>query len=147
MRRWSYKLAGRLRDASLLPDLFERFHAEEGVDKENRSWAASAYFGLVPRAEGRNLIKKLDQAFYQTPLELAAQLFTIGEPLDIASTINLKAFESDRLSRKWLCILCGYAAHDSRTISKRFSDIELVRNLVNDDDTEVIEYSIWTLHR
>jgi hypothetical protein len=147
VRLWSYELAGRLGDTRLLPDLLDRFSAEEGVDEEARSWALSAYFGLAPRVTTRNLIKKLDQAFYQTPLELAAQLFTIGEPLDIAATMDLKAFENDPLSRKWLCILCGYATDDSRTITKRFSDLDLVRNVVNDDDTEVIEYSIWTLHR
>jgi hypothetical protein len=147
VRRWSYKLAGRLRDMRLLPALLECFASEEGVDDENRSWAGSAYLGVAPRRDGRNLIKKLDQQFFQTSLELGAQLFMIGEPLDAVQAMDLRAFETDGLIRKWLCILCGYATDDTRTIAKRFTDLDLVSNLVFDDDPEVIEYSIWTHHR
>jgi hypothetical protein len=147
VRRWAYKLALRLQDDSILPVLLEQFRFEQGVDAENRSWAGAAYFGLAPRVEVRRLVRALDQEFYQTPLELAALLYRRGEPLNFGGAMDLKSFESEALSRKWLCILCGYAMVDARTIDKRFSDLDLARNAVTDTDPEVVEYSIWALHR
>ncbi|MER9618655.1 hypothetical protein [Mesorhizobium sp. M0207] len=80
-----------------------------------------------------------------TSLELAAKLYARGEPA--RDDLNLAGWEREPLARKWLCLLCGYARDNPRTIDQRFADLDLVRNSVGDDDVEVVEYSIWAEHR
>ena len=61
--------------------------------------------------------------------------------------LDLKVWEDQPLARKWLCLLCGYARDNPRTIDQRFGDLDLVRNSVDDSNVEVVEYSIWAEHR
>lgn len=145
VRRWSYKLVANLRDPDLLPLIRERLEHEE--DPENLSWAVSAFFGLAPATERQAFVKKLDQRFRQTALELASLLYFRGEDTDFHPATDLKVFERDPLAQRWLCILCGYSMADTRVITRRYSDLDLVRNLVTHDDQEIVEYSIWAEHR
>jgi hypothetical protein len=147
IRRWSYKLAGRLRDPGLRPLLLEAVSREANVDEENRSWAFSAYVGYASAPERDGLIAKLDDEFYETPLELSARFFSIGEPEPVRTQLGIGHFDKDPLARKWLSLLCGYAATEPRTIHKQFSDLDIVRSSVFDENPENVEYSIWAENR
>lgn len=147
VRRWSYKLAGRLRANSLLPLLREAIDTEAVVDAENRSWALAAYTGYAPVAERKRLIEQLGSEFYQTPLQLASRFFSIGEPEPYRTTLEMRHIENDPLARKWLSMLAGYAATEPRTIHREFSDLEIIRGFVFDTDPESIEYAIWAENR
>ena len=147
VRRWSYKLAGRLREPSLLPLLLEAIWREAGVDEENRSWAFAAYNGYAPAPQRETLIAKLDQEYHGTSLELSARFFSLGEPEPVRTELGLGHFGKDPLARKWLSLLCGYAATEPRTIHAQFSDLDIVRSSVFDDNPENVEYSIWAEYR
>lgn len=147
VRRWSYKLAGRLRHKELLPLLRDAVDKEAMVDAENRSWALAAYLGYAPQTERDALIRKLDQEYYESALELAARFFVIGEPEEVQTAFSLKHFERDPLGRKWLSMLVGYAATEPRTIHRYFKDLDLVRDAVWDPDPENVEYSLWAENR
>lgn len=144
IRRWAYKLAALVHDDALLPQLHERLQQED--DPENHSWAVAAFFGIASRREQRQLVTTLDQRFHQSALELAALLYVRDDRLEFSPAADLKTFENDPLAQRWLCILVGYSQHDTRMITRRFSDLDLVRNLVRHDDKEIIEYSIWAEH-
>lgn len=145
VRRWAYKLAGRLQDEQFKDMLKERFKIE--IDEENRTWAGAALIGLMTRKEALAFIEELDQEFYEQPIELASKLFRRGEPLELPNASTLDKFERLPLSRKWLCILCGYAFGNPRSIAKKFDDLDVVANLVTDHVPEVVEYAVWTLFR
>ena len=120
VRRWSYKLAGRLREPSLLPFLLEAIWCEAGVDEENRSWAFAAYIGYAPAPERRALIAKLDQEYHGTSLDLSARFFSLGEPEPVRTELGLGHFDEDPL-RKWLTFLCAAMQQPSREPSTRSS--------------------------
>lgn len=147
VRRWSYKLAGRLRLRSLLPLLRKAIDNEATVDAENRSWAVAAFIGYASAPEREQLIAYLGSEFHQTALELASRFFSIGEPLPYRQTLEMRHLEQDRLARQWLSMLAGYAATEPRTIHREFSDLDIVRDAVLDDDAELVEYAIWAENR
>lgn len=143
VRRWAYKLVALLKDDSHLDQLeaallgFER-------DTENRGWASAAFSGLADEGRKGRLTARLND-YRGTSLELAAKLYARGEPS--RDDLDLKVWEDQPLARKWLCLLCGYARDNPRTIDQRFGDLDLVRNSVGDSNAEVVEYSIWAEHR
>lgn len=147
VRRWSYKLAGRLRAPSLLPLLEEAVGSEAFVDAENRSWALAAYLGYAPVTDRKRVIGQLGAEYHESALELASRFFSIGEPEPFRSTLVARNLEDDPLSRKWLSMLVGYAATEPRTIHREFSDLDIVRDFVFDDDPENVEYALWAENR
>ncbi|MEI9414454.1 hypothetical protein [Mesorhizobium sp. Cs1321R2N1] len=143
VRRWSYKLVALLKDRRYLSQLENALLGFE-ADLENRGWASAAYSGLADETRKSQLTARLTD-YKGTSLELAAKLYARGEPA--RDDLNLAGWEREPLARKWLCLLCGYARENPRTIDQRFADLDLVRNSVGDDDIEVVEYSIWAEHR
>ncbi|MBH5392095.1 hypothetical protein [Bradyrhizobium diversitatis] len=143
IRRWSYKLVALLKDNRHLDQLEKALLGTE-TDAENRGWASAAFSGLADEVRKSNLIRRLSD-YKGTSLELAAKLYARGEPA--RDELDLRAWEREPLARKWLCLLCGYAPDNPRTIDQRFGDLDLVRNSVSDSDVEVVEYSIWAEHR
>ncbi|RWC53041.1 hypothetical protein [Mesorhizobium sp.] len=144
VRRWAYKLVALLRDSTFLPQLKNALSGTE-TDPENRTWAAAAFFGMASVTEQNSLIARLDDSYRGTSLELASKLYARGEPSRDA--LDLRVWEKEPLARKWLCLLCGYAPTYERTIDRRFADLDLVRNSVQDSDPEIVEYSIWAEHK
>jgi hypothetical protein len=143
VRRWSYKLVALLKDARYLHQLEKALLGFE-TDPENRGWASAAYNGVADERRKLKLTNQLSD-YKGTSLELAAKLYARGEPA--RDQLDLKGWERETLARKWLCLLCGYARDNPRTIDQRFGDLDLVRNTVGDTDVEVVEYSIWAEHR
>lgn len=145
VRRWTYKLVALLRANTLLEPLREAIKVE--ADAENLSWAVAAFFRLAPQKDRDELLKEENTAFFNTALELSATLYEERPDLERRTMIDLRAFEADVLVQKWICLLTGYAGLPQHSVSRRFSDLELARNLVTHDDKEIVEYSIWALHR
>ncbi|WP_128562086.1 hypothetical protein [Methylobacterium crusticola] len=145
VRRWAYKLVALLRANTLLEPLREAIKVE--TDAENLSWAVAAFFRLAPQKDREALRKEENTPFFNTALELSATLYEERPDLERRTMIDLKAFEADVLVQKWICLLTGYAGLPQHSVSRRFSDLELARNLVSHDDKEIVEYSIWALHR
>jgi hypothetical protein len=143
VRRWAYKLVALLKDPRNLDQLETALLGFES-DLENRGWASAAFSGLADEGRKARLIGRLGD-YRGTSLELAAKLYARGEPA--RDNLDLSVWEREPLARKWLCLLCGYARENPRTIDPRFGDLDLVRNSIGDDDPEVIEYSIWAEHR
>jgi hypothetical protein len=143
VRRWAYKLVALLKDAEYLGQLEAALLGFEN-DPENRGWASAAFSGLADEGRKARLITQLND-YRGTSLELAAKLYARGEPA--RDDLDLSVWEREPLARKWLCLLCGYARDNPRTIDQRFGDLDLVRNSIGDDDAEVVEYSIWAEHR
>ena len=138
VRRWTYKLVALLRASTLLEPLRAALEVEQ--DAENLSWAIAAFFRLAPQKDRDLLIRQERTPFFNTALELSATLYDSQPGLDRRSVIDLKAFETDVLVQKWICLLTGYAGAPQHSVSKRFSDMELARNLVSHDDREIVEY-------
>ena len=143
VRRWSYKLVALLKDERYLDQLEDALLGFE-TDPENRGWASAAYSGLADEVRKSQLTARLSD-YKGTSLELAAKLYARGEPA--RDELDLKGWEREPLARKWLCLLCGYARDNPRTIDQRFGDLDLVRSSIKDSDIEVVEYSIWAEHR
>lgn len=143
VRRWAYKLVALLKDAAYLDQLETALLSFED-DPENRGWASAAFSGLADEGRKTRLTTRLTD-YRGTSLELAAKLYARGEPA--RDDLHLSVWEREPLARKWLCLLCGYARDNPRTIDQRFGDLDLVRNSISDDDAEVVEYSIWAEHR
>lgn len=143
VRRWAYKLAALLKDPQFLDQLETALLGFE-TDPENRGWASAAFSALADDQRKAAVTARLGD-YRGTSLELAAKLYARGEPS--RDDLNIAVWERDPLARKWLCLLCGYARDNPRTIDQRFGDLDLVRNSVHDDDREVVEYSIWAEHR
>jgi hypothetical protein len=145
VRRWTYKLVALLRANILLEPLRAAIKNEQ--DAENLSWAVAAFFRLAPKKDRDALLREENTPFFNTALELSATLYEEQPDQERRTMIDLKAFEADVLVQKWICLLTGYAGLPQHSISRRFSDLELARNLVTHDDEEIVEYSIWALHR
>lgn len=143
IRRWAYKLVALLKDGKYINQLEDALLTFE-TDPENRGWASAAYASLADELRKTKLIAKLSD-YQGTSLELAAKLYARGEPAK--DEFDLQTWELEALARKWLCLLCGYARHQQRTIDQRFGDLDLVRNSIKDDDLEVVEYSLWAEFR
>ena len=143
VRRWAYKLIALLKDAGYLDQLEMALLGFE-KDPENRGWASAAFSGLADEGRKTRVTDRLSD-YRGTSLELAARLYARGEPT--RDDLDLSVWEQEPLARKWLCLLCGYAQDNPRTMDQRFSDLDLVRNSIGDDDIEVVEYSIWAEHR
>ncbi|PSJ36627.1 hypothetical protein [Allosphingosinicella deserti] len=143
VRRWAYKLVALLKDADQL-GLLEDALLRTEKDPENRGWASAAFSGLADDGRIARLTSRLPD-YRGTSLELAAKLYARGEPS--RDDLNLQVWQNEALARKWLCLLCGYARDNPRTIDQRFGDLDLVRNSVGDHDPENVEYSIWAEYR
>ena len=143
VRRWAYKLAALMRDTEQIGKLEEALLGGE-TDPENRGWASAAFSGVADEDRINRLRTKVGD-YRGTSLELAAKLYARGEPA--RDGLDISVWQEHALTRKWLCLLCGYARDRTRTIDQRYSDLDLVRNCVFDDDPENVEYSIWAEHR
>lgn len=143
VRRWAYKLAALLRDAGQIDQLEIALLGGE-KDPENRGWASAAFSGVADEGRKARLTVRLDD-YRGTSLELAAKLYARGEPT--RDDLSLEVWQDEPMARKWLCLLCGYAKDNPRTIDSRYGDLDLVRNCVFDHDRENVEYSIWAEHR
>ncbi|MDQ1159580.1 hypothetical protein QE385_003977 [Sphingomonas sp. SORGH_AS 950] len=143
VRRWAYKLAALLRDTGQIGALETALLGGE-TDLENRGWASAAFNGVADEDRRTKLNLQLED-YRGTSLELAAKLYARGEPA--RDDLNISAWQKHAITRKWLCLLCGYAKDNARTIDQRYADLDLVRNCAFDDDRENVEYSVWAEHR
>jgi hypothetical protein len=145
VRSWLYNTLARLRtrnfrDYLSYQILFNEDHAE------NLTWAVAAFFASALPDEIDDLISQPALDFFNSPLELAAQLYYDGE---IASRLDKKPFEHEMtynpIFAKWYALLFGYDRTDKRIKEFKFPHIEMVADLNHHHDDEVVEYSIWAL--
>jgi hypothetical protein len=145
VRSWLYNTIARLRTRSFRDYLFHQIAFGE-TDAENVSWAIAAFFSSAQAEEVTQLLKQPGLEFFDTALELAAQLYYEGP---IVSRIEQRPFERavgyDAIFAKWYALLFGYEKVDRRIPDFTFPHAEYVGALTGHHDDEVAEYSIWSL--
>src|SRR5260221_9222646 len=147
VRRWFYKAVALRRATDLLPQITYQVLFSE-TDPENVSWAVTALFSIAPPEHAARVVKDRKLRFFETHLELAAQLFTDGEPLvHPDGQLLLFRIENDPLTAKWFTLLFGYGRSDRREALLPYPTREVVSAFGRHHDPEVVEYSTWSLFR
>jgi hypothetical protein len=145
VRSWLYNTIARLRTRSFRDYLFHQIVFGE-TDAENITWAVAAFFSSALPDEVTQLLKQPALAFFDTALELAAQLYYDGP---ILGKIEQRPFERavgyDAIFAKWYALLFGYDKVDRRIPEFTFPHVEYIGALTSHHDDDVAEYSIWSL--
>jgi hypothetical protein len=116
-------------------------------DAENRTWAVAAFFSIATHDEITAMLKRLDDDFCNSPLELAGQLYYDGT---LRATLVQRPFERsiayDSLFARWYCLLFGYGRAGRLLDPFSFTHMQYVASLNTHHDDDVAEYSLWSLH-
>jgi hypothetical protein len=116
-------------------------------DAENRAWAVAAFFSIATQEEITALLRRLNDDFCNSPLELAGQLYYDGA---MRSTLVQRPFERniayDSMFARWYCLLFGYGRAQRLLDPSSFTHMQYVASLNTHHDDDVAEYSLWSLH-
>ena len=146
VRSWLYNTLARLRSRAFRDYLSYQILLNE-EDAENRAWAVAAFFSTATHDEIKALLRRLNDDFYKSPLELAAQLYYDGA---LRATLVQRPFERsiayDSMFARWYCVLFGYGRAGRLLDPFSFTHTEYVASLNTHHDDDVAEYSLWSLH-
>lgn len=141
VRRWLYKSIGLLKEMDFLPYLKGQLTGIED-DLENQTWIIAALYHLLEESEAVKIITKsnlssntdLFAGFYE-PSFLPKERSEIKKILD----------KNDPLLLKWFSLLYGNSLNSFRIEKPKLKDLLTRLNL--HDDYQVVEYSVWALHK
>ncbi len=141
VRRWLYKAIGLLKERMFVGYLIGQIKLEN--DEENKTWIVAALFNITTKEEA---IKKIYSAnLTDKPSMLSAAYF---EPSLLPNeSIQIKKIldSNDPLSLKWLGLLYGNSF--AEFIVPKSKMVDYISQLNLHDDINVVEYSIWALHK